>query len=1073
MINVRMNSSHGFGIVGLNVYNSSFDHIYIFNSVQLMNVNNVGCGFIIHFSTHSGIPNDSNSVAVSNSEFINNNAGTTSFNKNCFSSKHQINASNPVINSAALTVLYTQTNFIVDVTIDAVKFINNTGENESGGGLLVYQYTTSIPTYTVVNRCTFESNSIRGHRCLGSSIMYYWLGDDKHSSHPQPLLSVHSTEIKNHQKRNGPQGSDSTGAVLIAVYDYPQFSRTYNFKFTNLTCNNSNVALNGGSCMTVIVFNKTENSTLFVELNDIKADNNSHNKGFSKGGVFSFYHATVSITGTSTFSNNYGSVIDSIDSFVYIYGNVYFVNNKGISGPAVNLQGIGELFLYTDNATFINNSAILNGGAIYANTNFNGDLWLKERCSIQIPNSTSIQFINNNSKKSGNSIFSNNLCKCLTDGHEKITNLTYYSKYFIFNNSYPNDLHQMSSQPLKLMLCGNNTSEVVYPGGTITVSMRAVDSCDSTVFSNVYVYIEDNNDVVINHADNILLENTSSNCTSLSITVLYYGSISQYNSSSILVKLIFYLPNYPEIQLPISLTVLDCPLGFELGIQSGTCGCSKVFDNLPHNSLQCNIKDCRKTVTNPEAMYLWSGLIVNDDGKCYFGMSITCPIDYCNFSTNNGNVSQCSNKSNLICYANRGKTLCGSCINNTSAVFGTNSCKYCSNWWLLTIMLYAAAGPFVIFLLYFFNLTLATGRLNGLIFFFQLSYCGAIDTMWFKNEHLSTLSEVVQILLALFNLNLGFSMCFFDGMTMVWKTGLSLIFPLYLLIIVIVIIIISHYSVKFSNRIPHSSVQILVTVLHLSFSKLVLVIIDVFIPTRIYCSSDANSSFKVWFFDGSLKFGEGSHLILIVITLIIVTPLIIPYITILIFHKVLLRSRFNEYIRPALEAIHAPFKEHKQYWFEGRLILLIFLYIIYAAFRASNFLLILIIFIPILGTFTILQISAWPYKSTINNIIDCWFNWFAFISYSIALGSYVSKVTEVSQEVTILMLIGLLSCGVVFLYHIFITFKLSNRTGSYAMCKLKNFCLRKDSRPIKTTHTLVGSFYSSCNCREPLLEDMQ
>ena len=66
------------------------------------------------------------------------------------------------------------------------------------------------------------------------------------------------------------------------------------------------------------------------------------------------------------------------------------------------------------------------------------------------------------------------------------------------------------------------------------------------------------------------------------------------------------------------------------------------------------------------------------------------------------------------------------------------------------------------------------------------------------------------------NIWLGFPLCFYNGMTELWKIGFSLLFPLYLLTIVVAHMILSHCCVRNSNRIPHSSVQIFVTVIYIS-----------------------------------------------------------------------------------------------------------------------------------------------------------------------------------------------------------------------------------------------------------------
>ena len=79
--------------------------------------------------------------------------------------------------------------------------------------------------------------------------------------------------------------------------------------------------------------------------------------------------------------------------------------------------------------------------------------------------------------------------------------------------------------------------------------------------------------------------------------------------------------------------------------------------------------------------------------------------------------------------------------------------------------------------------------------------------------------KVALFVVSIMNLNLGFPLCFYNGMNELWKAGFSLLFPLYFLTIVVVIIILSQFSLRLSNKIANFSVQVLVIVVHLSFTN--------------------------------------------------------------------------------------------------------------------------------------------------------------------------------------------------------------------------------------------------------------
>ena len=165
-------------------------------------------------------------------------------------------------------------------------------------------------------------------------------------------------------------------------------------------------------------------------------------------------------------------------------------------------------------------------------------------------------------------------------------------------------------------------------------------------------------------------------------------------------------------------------------------------------------------------------------------------------------------------------------------------------------------------------------------------------------------------------------------MTDLLKAGLNLLFPLYLLTIVVVLIIFSRFSLRLSNRIADSSVQVLVTVVHLSFGRLLGAIINTFTPSKVFTSEQ---TYHVWYSDGSIEYGSKAHITLMIITSLVVFPLILLYILLLLFAKSLRHCTCaNEYTRPILEAIHAPYKNDKKYWFVARLLLLIMMYILYS-----------------------------------------------------------------------------------------------------------------------------------------------
>uniref|UniRef100_A0A1X7V2V2 Uncharacterized protein n=1 Tax=Amphimedon queenslandica TaxID=400682 RepID=A0A1X7V2V2_AMPQE len=171
----------------------------------------------------------------------------------------------------------------------------------------------------------------------------------------------------------------------------------------------------------------------------------------------------------------------------------------------------------------------------------------------------------------------------------------------------------------------------------------------------------------------------------------------------------------------------------------------------------------------------------------------------------------------------------------------------------------ACAGPLLVLLLYTLKLTLTTGTLNGIIFYAQIANIGIIHYLNVPcnecDKKIRYPVRFVSVFISWLNLNLGFPLCFFNGMTEILKAGLSLLFPVYLILIVGLLIILSRYSVTVSNRFSRSSIQVLVTVVHLSFTKLLQSVLDVFSSAKIY-TEGVDVPNTIWYNNGAIMYNR-------------------------------------------------------------------------------------------------------------------------------------------------------------------------------------------------------------------------
>ena len=218
------------------------------------------------------------------------------------------------------------------------------------------------------------------------------------------------------------------------------------------------------------------------------------------------------------------------------------------------------------------------------------------------------------------------------------------------------------------------------------------------------------------------------------------------------------------------------------------------------------------------------------------------------------------NGADVQCAHNHSGILCGACSAGLSLSLGSSHCLQCHTHWpgvLITIIFSSIlAGIIIVASLLILNLTVATGTLNGLIF-----YANIVAT----NQHKFFPS---MSFISWFNLELGIDTCFFDGMDFYWKTWIQLAFPTYILLLVVQVIIISECSVKFAQlmgkRNPVATLDTLILLCYVKFLRIVIVAFS--FATLDYPDG---SHPVVWWPDATVGYFSGKHIILWVVAAII------------------------------------------------------------------------------------------------------------------------------------------------------------------------------------------------------------
>ena len=283
-----------------------------------------------------------------------------------------------------------------------------------------------------------------------------------------------------------------------------------------------NYAYKSGSGLYAFVSNSVlRNSNISIIIEDVEIRSNQHGPA-----SYTLYSTVADLTiinwnnvtfrGNSNFTENKSPVIAAYKSNMHMTGQLLFSKNTGVMGAAIQLF-FSFLILHEPLiAIFLNNSALLYGGAIYAD---NVVIPGHHRCVIQInTNKIDLQnidiilkFKGNIAGLAGNNIYATPLYNCsfLYPQHDKFELVHFDWKsiaHFDTTNSLNHGLEPISSQPVKICSChiNNNTNKLIkhcshlyaisniistYAGKTVTISLCAVDNSGAIVYSPAVISI--------------------------------------------------------------------------------------------------------------------------------------------------------------------------------------------------------------------------------------------------------------------------------------------------------------------------------------------------------------------------------------------------------------------------------------------------------------------------------------------------------------------------------------------------------------------------------------------------------
>ena len=944
-----------------------------------------GSGIFFHFSNKSTLFEMNTYVTVRNTTLSNNfNIYPEYFIRELQETIFQNERGDfPPHGAGGLTVYFQQQNRQVILHAENTHLINNSGS--AGAGAKIVTQDTIHRSNIIFTGCTFVNNSVYKYSVLFAGgglellVLFSYSGLSQVKRTAGTLNTTLTIENSEFRENFGEIGA------AIAVLTEPQDISPIRIDLRYVRFID-NEATFDGDCILV----ESQNAATYSEkrpnitLESVTVQHSGRENDLDTTAALSFNNIFVIINGTkenpTIISNGKNGALKLFNTYAFLTGEVQFSDNSALRGGAISMEANSYLFfLEPANILFIDNHAI-KGGAIYS------DIVRGVQCVIEFisPSSSNvalnrtqleklnfnITFIDNTAKLDGHAIYVQPIYNCrwfsesVVQVHtDSVTDVYEMLFHFQVNQTIVNYETQISSHPVRPCFCQPNKEPVcspdlsyneittTFPGRSFEIPIVPADIKQNPVQSVVEVQLvedfdNDSDDTIrfqINNQTHFVIDLDGSRC--------YLAKLSLRNIENITTTVKFSIQGVVGQSINATVNLKECPFGFKLNKSSGICDCVPLFAN---NRIQCHIEN--GIFTKPVGYWIGETRF-EKDVPAYV---VRCPDGYCQ------RTKTVDQEFDNQCIGSRTGEICGQCKDGLSKQFGTTDCHKCSDYWLLTIILYILAGILLVICLFLLRLTISEGLLASVLFYAQL-FSINLGLLVYSNE-----TRFTTVFISLLNLELGFPLCFYEGMSQAAKYGLQFVFPVYLWLIVAVITFVSRYSNTLAKLVGADCSKVFVTLIYFAYTKLQRTATDVFIFANI--GTNTNKTFVVWFYDGSEKYFEGKHLILGLISIFFLLFILTPYMLFMFLSQWCLYSSWvSRRFKPLIDATLAPFKDRWRFWFGLRLLIINFLILISIVVTSYNANAVTYAHLVIITLLLVFQAHIKPYKSKLLHYLDLFF----------------------------------------------------------------------------------------------------
>ena len=979
-----------------------------------------------------------------------------------------------MIGAGGLTFALAQSDYPVQANFDSCLFRNNSG-TYNGAAMHIAHFEQSSNSHVFIEGSQFLDNGghlieqygEKGIGPAGALHIWYYMPNPRNFMNvdlavellqQQPCsVTVYDSVFEGNVARSG-------GAVYVL-----SFGGEVGLIQDLLTLNTSKFSHNRGDTGGALYFSELSYSgfkqglgislqSVEITSND-KLDISPSNSLQPESGIIDVSFLNISLTGSNYIANNSNTAMSLHSAIITILGNSFFAFNTGSTGGAISLSTESYLVLTgSTNLTFYQNNALIAGGAIYVNfgpTRFNRydcfvffvstDIFCKllHRCRFT---QVFAHFINNTAPL-GSAIYGSTLSNCpWASGRFESTDFTLTRDEIVGNlirfepsltirpELESSDLTIINTLPHRVL---SNDSAIdsftILPGQEIEQVLGSFDQLDQPVPLTIFAQLtsSDSATASIGNSNRYLIDGTD-NFTTVPLKV--FGKQNTTYRVSI-------TSNEAQVELSFNVTLTECPLGFIYNDSSNSCQCSidALFPNV----------SCEDDGTVTLSAGPWLGFIPKENG---FG-SHSCILGYCFDVTTrvslNDPDSQCRN--------NRSGILCGGCRESQSRVLGSPRCLTCkNNSGLALIVLFAISGILLVVAIALFNITLTHGYINGVIFYANV--VSLYEVLSSSDPKLNVSFSVSTFIIRVIGLNFGIETCFFDGMSDLELSILSLLFPLYLGAIIAVITL----TLKHCHNKLFAKLMTKVNITH-TFATLLVLTYSSICQTSMgllsYVDINVNNgrTIRKWRVDPNQGYFSGLHIFGFFVAIVFIAVLI-PFPILLLFPNLSLRLPLVKRMKPLLDAFTAPLAEKRQFWVGFRLLLRTLLFMLFFLDDSPRNIVICIVIILT----TIFQANLNPYKTIGRNLFDL------HIMVNLTLVSFLAAISRLSFDTAVaavtsgiaLWTLFSVECGVLFIAYVIAAFpctaKLEMKPLQVKMKSMVNNTSHPETKPAKTPYLMTN-----------------